>query len=114
MMKFVNLTPHTVNIVKKVDLIETMTSIESSGIARVKSETRVVGFIDGIEETETILDPSTVTGLPEPDPDGNTIFIVSRIVAEAVKGIRNDCRIPDKTIRNEKGEIIGCGSLGRV
>ena len=113
-MKLVNLTPHTVNICKTIDGIKSMVSIESTGIARVKSETRVVGIIDVIEETETVLDPSTVTGLPEPDPDGNTIFIVSRIVAEAVKGIRDDCRIPDKTIRDDEGQIIGCESLGRV
>lgn len=47
-----------------------------------------------------------VVGLPEPAE--NTLYIVSSIVAHAVKGKRADCIIVDKTIRDEKNFIIGC------
>ena len=53
-----------------------------------------------------------VDGLPEPQE--GTIFIVSALVAQALKGVRNDLVIPDDTVRDEQGRIIGCRALARV
>ena len=53
-----------------------------------------------------------VEGLPAPE-DG-TLFIVSALVAQALKGVRNDLVVPDDTVRDDRGVIIGCKSFARV
>lgn len=52
-----------------------------------------------------------VTGLPEKKKD--TYYIVSRVVAEACKD-RNDLLIPNESIIDSYGRIIGCKSLARI
>jgi len=54
---------------------------------------------------------SEVEGLPEPKE--NTYYIVSALVAGAAKN-RNDLLIPNDTVRDEEGRIIGCRSLARI
>ena len=53
-----------------------------------------------------------VDGLPEPQE--GTIFIVSALVAQALKGARDDLVVPDDTVRDDRGVIIGCKSFARV
>lgn len=105
-MKIKNLTPHTITILNGEKKIE----LASEGLARVSTTTEVVDIINGIPVN--VVKMGEVTGLPAPEKD--TILVVSRIVAEAVKGKRNDCLIVDKTVRNADGQIIGCTSLARV
>lgn len=57
--------------------------------------------------------PGPVEGLPEPDPACRVRYIVSRVVAEAARG-RADLLIPDDTVRDEQGRIIGCRALARL
>lgn len=97
-----NYTPHTVTINGK--------DYPSEGVARCTSEVKVVDNLEGIDITETTF--GEVFGLPEEVL--GIRYIVSRIVAEAVKGKREDCFIVSETIRNEEGRIVGCKSLGRV
>ena len=97
-----NYTPHTVTINGK--------DYPSEGIARCTSEIKIVDNLEGIDITETTF--GEVFGLPETEE--GTFYIVSRIVAEAVKGKREDCFIVSETIRDEEGRIIGCKSLGRI
>ncbi|MFC0903824.1 hypothetical protein ACFHWD_03850 [Clostridium sp. MT-14] len=52
-----------------------------------------------------------IENLPEPQPD--TIFVVSSIVAQAAQN-RDDLFIPDDTVRDENGRIIGCRALARI
>lgn len=102
----INLTPHDVTIVVG-DRTEV---IRPSELARCKETSVQVGLIDGwipVYETEY----GEVSGLPEPAED--TIYIVSAIVAKAVKD-RADVYIPAKTIRDENGVIIGCIGLNKV
>lgn len=104
----INLTPH--DIVITVDGRTEV--IKSSGLARCKETSVQVGLIDGwIPVFETTY--GEVSGLPEPAED--TIYIVSAIVAKAeeVKS-RTDICIPAKTIRDDKGNIIGCVGLNLV
>ena len=101
-IKFVNLTPHAVKINDRV--------FESEGLARCLMTRKVLEEIDGIEIR--FVDFGEVTGLPDPVP--NTFYIVSQIVASALKGKRDDLLIPDGAIRDEKGQIIGCTGLARV
>lgn len=105
-VRIVNLTPHDVNIVGDVEV-----TIPASGdLARVAATTDVIGSVNGIPLTANAY--GEVTGLP--DEQENTIFIVSALVANALKGVRDDLVIPNEAVRDEAGRIIGCKSLGRV
>ena len=106
-MAIINLTPHTVTIVDSEGKLDF--EIPASGmVARVSSETVEVGYLFGIPVTETVF--GEVEGLP--DPDGN-YYVVSRMVAERVPN-RRDVLIPNESVRNENGVIIGCRSLAHV
>jgi hypothetical protein len=112
----VNLTPHTINIVKEDN---TILRIEPSGnLARVTTSTECVDVVTVKTDVNTGFDiPITTTrygeveGLPDPTP--NTIYVVSSLVAERVPG-RRDVFIPNESVRDDKGRIIGCRSLGIV
>ena len=104
MANFVNLTPHTINVVGDVDA-----AIAPSGnLARCKEVSTPVGNIDGIPLVSKTF--GTVEGLPEAQ-DG-TIYIVSALVLAALKGSgRTDVVCPGDPVRNDAGQIIGCRSF---
>lgn len=107
-MKYMNLTPHAITIMPdgSVPLV-----VPASGqLARVSTRTVQTGTVNGwIPVTET--EYGSVEGLPAPE-DG-TIYIVSALVAGRCKE-RDDVFIPNESVRDDKGRIIGCKSLGRV
>ena len=105
-MKIINLTPHTITLING----ETKTELVSEGLARVTTETVQIDTINGIPVNTVKM--GEVIGLPEKQP--NTILIVSRIVAEAIKNQRDDVLIVDKTVRDENGRIIGATALAKV
>lgn len=108
-MEFINLTPHDVTLVD-LETKEVRRVFKASGnLARVTTSTEVVGNIDGIDITETKF--SEVYGLPEPE-DGKA-YIVSLAVAQRVTG-RKDVLVPNGSVRDEQGRIVGCTSLARV
>ena len=108
MQKFVNLTPHDVTIVN--DSGEVIATIKASGkIARIETKTVKTEEINGIPVTRTEF--GKLAGLPE--PEDNTVFIVSSLVAQACKE-REDVYIPNEPVRDEHGNIIGCKSLGKI
>ena len=105
-MKIVNLTPHEITFVRESGNI----AIPPSGdLARVSQKTEITGEIEGIPTTKTVY--SEVEGLPKPKED--TIFIVSSLVASRVPE-RLDVFIPNESVRDEQGRIIGCKSLGHI
>lgn len=107
-MRFVNLCPHAVTFVNEDN--ETIRVVEPSGtVARLSTITETIGEMDGIPITQTLF--GRITGLPEPEE--NTIYIVSALVAEQCPG-RDDVFIPSESVRNSEGVIIGCKSLGRI
>lgn len=107
MTEIKNLTPHPITIVVSDDISYI---VAPCGIvARCTSETKVIGNINGIPKTQTVY--GEVIGLPEPKE--NTIYIVSAIVAKACPN-RDDLVIPNETIRDANGIVIGCKSLGIV
>lgn len=107
-MEIKNLTPHAITFVGEDN--SPIMVIEPSGqLARVSCKTEVTGSIMGIPTTETVY--GDVEGLPT--PKNGTIYIVSSLVAQRCKD-RNDVFIPNESIRDDKGRIIGCRSLGRV
>lgn len=97
-----NFTPHEVILCGKV--------YPSEGIARCTVSSNKIGDVDGIPVNEK--DYGEVVGLPEPK-DGD-YFVVSTIVAQAVKGVRSDCLVPDELVRDEQGRIIGANALARI
>lgn len=108
-MEFINLTPHDVVLVD-LNTKEVKRTFKASGeLARVTTSTEIVDNIDGIDITVTKF--SEVYGLPEPQ-DG-LIYIVSLAVAQRVTG-RSDVLVPNGSVRDEQGRIIGCTSLARV
>lgn len=104
MTKFVNLTPHTLNIVRADNSV---LIIEATGkIARVSSKTEVVEVIDGIE----VIEPTFGDIVDLPEPEEGTKFIVSRMVKNLVPE-RKDVLVPGLLARDDKGNIIGAKGL---
>lgn len=106
---FVNLTPHAITLIEADDTVREV--IEPSGqLARVTVSEKVV---DGIGGTFPVVQNQygEVEGLPEPTDD--VIYIVSALVAQRVFG-RNDVLVPARTVRDDKGRIVGCKALARI
>jgi hypothetical protein len=110
-MKLMNLTPHAVTIVANDGA--TMTIPPSGTVARCVVTRSVVGTVT--VETVTVPVTATVLGqvvdLPQPEPE--TLYIVSRVVAEAARD-RTDLVVPDDVVRDEAGRVTGCRALARV
>lgn len=109
-IKIINCTPHDVNLITENGNI---TFPKSGIIPRLTESQQKINSVavNGIEidiMEKSFLEPE---GLPEPQE--GTIFIVSALVAGAVKG-RDDLVVPNDTVRDEEGRIIGCRSLARI
>lgn len=105
-MNIINLTAHAINVF----LEEKEMSFPSEGLARVRTEEKTIGTVEGIPVIKTVY--TTVEGLPEQQE--NTIYLVSTLVLQALKtnGIdRPDCLAPNTgisgAIRDEQGRIVG-------
>lgn len=111
-MKIINCTPHDVNLI--LENGETVVFPRSGIIPRLRETQEKLETISAPNGAEIdimqkkYLDPE---GLPEPQE--NTIFIVSALVAGAVKN-RDDLVIPNDIVRDEAGRIIGCKNLARI
>ena len=113
-MKIMNLTPHALTIISGENNMQKLV-VEPSGIvARVAAHTENIGNITTdngfvIPLTTTVF--GQVEGLPAPET--GTIYVVSSLVAGRVPD-RKDVFIPNESIRDDKGRIIGCLSLGKI
>ena len=106
-MTIMNCTPHAINIMDSEG--KEILTLEPSGICpRCSVERKKVGDINGIPINKSVF--GDVYDLPSPQPD--TIYIVSRVVAEAAR--REDLYIVDDAVRDENGRIIGCSALASV
>lgn len=106
--KILNLTPHAINFVDSDGTV--ILTVEPTAVpARVACKTVTKGKINGIPVTEN--EYSEIENLPAPQKD--TIYLVSALVAGRCKD-RTDVFIPNELLRDEKGNIIGCRSLGRI
>lgn len=107
-MNVINLTPHALDLVCNDGLVM---HIEASGVvARCAERRNRVGEVAGmvIERAEF----GAIEGLPDPQTD--TIFIVSTLVLTALKGVRPDVFSPGKAIRDDAGRIIGANGLSTL
>ncbi len=103
-MTIINLTPHPINL-------RGLNEIPSSGVARLKEERREcvkVGITpQGIEFAS--IRYGEVQGLPTNFVETGDIYIVSRSIAERINLPCVVC--PDKLLRDEEGNIIGCEGI---
>lgn len=107
-MNFINLTPHAIYILDNENKI--IKTIEpSKKVARLKTSTITIDYMDDIPITQTFF--GEIENLPYPQKD--TVYIVSSLIAQAATG-RDDLYIPNESVRDEKGRIIGCRSLGKI
>ncbi|MEM5806858.1 MAG: hypothetical protein QW474_00530 [Candidatus Aenigmatarchaeota archaeon] len=104
--KLINLTPHPITI-----FLSNGNNIElppSGKVARCKEKTIEIGQINNIPIIKKEL--GEVYDLPASEE--NTYYIVSLAVAQAVK--RSDLLVVGQSVRDEKGNIIGCTSLALI
>lgn len=107
----INLTPHRVNIFLANGSI---TSIPSSGVARVNENRECLKYLSIEENTLVPIYKSVlgkVEGLPQPEPD--VAYIVSRVVAAALPE-RQDLIYPHDIVRDREGRIIACKSFAVI
>ena len=102
-MKFINLTPHEVSVLKENQ--ETLT-LQSECVARLKEQQHLIKIVDGIKLFRT--EYLETENLPEPKQD--TIYVVSMLVAQQNTN-RKDLAYPARLIRDDKGVVIGCEGL---
>jgi len=103
---FINLTPHPVTIVSQDGT--KLTEIPPSGeLARLKASTVRDSEHEGIPLSKTVF--GEPTGIPEYKE--GVYLIVSQMIKSALPN-REDLVVPAEVVRDEKGQIIGCQSLG--
>jgi len=109
-MKLINLTPHPITILSDGGSISIAPADKP---VRCTVSTIRVGTInfEGVEIPLTSSKFGKVEGLPDPQPD--TFLIVSRVVAEALPE-REDLLIPNESVRDQEGRIIGVRSLSSL
>lgn len=111
-MKIVNLTPHSINFVT-AEGEPLMTVAPSGQLARVTAKTVNTGEVTVGEVTLPVTGTTygEVEGLPAPEE--GTIYVVSSLVASRVPD-RPDVFIPNESVRDSAGRIVGCKSLGHI
>lgn len=98
-MTIINLTSHSITEVS------TNTVIPASGrVVRVKASTIKVAEADGMPIYQSTF--GAIDGLPDPQP--NTMYVVSSLVLNALPDDRTDVVAPGNLQRDENGNPIGC------
>lgn len=107
-MTIINLTPHAITFLDGNNSV--LATIEPSGVVARASQTRErVSEVNGIPVNQCSY--GAVTGLPDPQPE--TIYLVSALTAQACRN-RSDVFIVDDAVRNESGQIIGCRAIAHI
>ena len=107
-MEIINLTPHTITFLDGNNSV--LATVEPSGVVARAAQTReAVGEVNGIPVNQCSY--GAVTGLPDPQPE--TIYIVSVLTAQACPE-RSDVYIVDDSVRDENGRIIGCRAIAHI
>ena len=111
-MELINLTPHAITFVDG-DGNGNLVVNPSGTIARVACRTEQTGVINvnGNEIPLTATVYGEVENLPAPEED--TFYLVSSLVAARVPE-RDDVFIPNESVRDSEGRIVGCKFLGKV
>lgn len=112
-MNIVNLTPHALNFMPHGPSGPVVTIPPSGQVARCTVDRVQVDTItvDGITVPVNQTRFGEVFSLPDPQPD--TIHVVSTLVAQAVPD-RQDVFIVDNVVRDDQGRIIGARALAHI
>jgi len=104
----INLTPHTVNL-----------KLASGTIQNIERKGRIPRIEEIIEYQDTSDDGAVIYGMSyggvidAPPIIQGTYYIVSRMVAEAMRG-RNDLLFPIMLERDSDGKVVSATALARV
>jgi hypothetical protein len=119
MGRFVNLTPHDIHIHRCLNDNESdIITLKPEGLARCEVVSELVDTVGGISIYENVY--GGVFGLPElveitdENHESRPLYIVSLLVASAVRGLRPDVYVTNDVVRDDAGKIIGCRSLAQV
>lgn len=109
-MKIMNLTPHPLNMVRSDGTV--LTILPEGTPARVSVQRTLVGELEGFPVNVSVF--GKVEGMPA--PADNTAYVVSMLVASALKAAGNTdgIYIVDDTVRDAEGKIIGAKGFGKV
>ncbi len=117
-VRLVNLTPHLIRVlaVKEYGAVVELLSLPAQGLARCEEKTQKDLEIEIGKDRINIyrFTRMLIVGLPEPEPD--TFYIVSSVVAEQAKknGRIDDVVIPFRLVREPRtGHVIGCEAFAR-
>lgn len=117
-MKFVNLTPHTINVVGK-----NATTVAPSGQSLRVSQEMIPADVGGGDVVEfyrakygplEMIDNTTkqVVSTELPPLVDDNVYIVSGQCLDALKGVlRADFAAPGELVRDDNGKPIGCKGL---
>jgi len=107
-MTVVNKTPHAVHIVDENSQVVRTYEKGDGQIRLAVTTVQDVPLVDGTPTSRTNF------GEPEglPEFKQGTFYIVSQLVKSTLPD-RIDLLVPAEVVRDEKGNIIGCKSLGR-
>jgi hypothetical protein len=106
-VRIVNCTPHKISIQKEDG--QFLTVPPSGTIARVTAKNSVAERLNGFIVYNTEF--GEVENLP--DPQEGVIYLVSRVLLNALQGSRSDCFSPGNLLRDENGQPIGCQGLSQ-
>jgi hypothetical protein len=106
-MTFINLTPHEITLFREDGGSHMLPPSEKP--ARVRMLTSVQGNHNGVPVVGQPI-ASGLENLPPINKQEFTLYIVSRIVKDAVPD-RYDCVVPNDIVRDSKGNIMGCRSV---
>lgn len=104
--KIVNTTPHDIKLI--LDNREVVYP-KSSNPIRLEEESKLVDILD----VDIPIYSKIYKSADLPPEQSSVYYIVSLIVAQSFPE-RRDFLIVNDTIRNDKGQIIGCRSFARV
>ena len=107
-MRLVNLTPHRVNLYVGDSALQYYFAAEPARVEVTTEQIATVPTHLGAVPLR-VTRQSVLVGIPEAQP--RTLFIVSRMVAEAARH-RGDLVYPEQVVRSASGTILGARSLG--
>lgn len=120
-LNVVNCTPHSITILETECFLyhgakpKVKAEFPPSGqVARVEYNTTLVGRVlhkDRVIDITTT-EYTAVKGLPDPKP--NTIYLVSKLVAEALYGKRDDLYILSGFRKDKNGKVLGGRSFAKL
>ena len=107
----VNKTPHVLNLITedgaKISLEPVLPTPRVSS-SSVKTAAYTITDSNGIKHTVIREAPVFGEVVDLPEPQEGTIYVVSMLVAARAVG-RNDLVSPGRQLRNEAGQVSGCG-----